>query len=123
MPKTLHSPILDFPGTVILPDMLILPQVLAWNDMLIARDEVGDGVPKDRKLTLSENRKWIGKIDAVYLPVVFEIVKEWHVEHIPEHPTIETFPLTPRLPSAQFIAWLVGEIQKVYDGEIEIPNA
>jgi hypothetical protein len=123
MQKTLHSPILDFPGTVILPDMLILPQVLAWNDMLVAKDEVRDAVPKDRKLTLSENRKWIGKIDAVYLPVVFGIVLEWHIEHIPEAPTVETFPLTPRLASAQFLAWLVGEIQKVYDGEIQIPNA
>lgn len=123
MPKTLRSAIRDFPGEIVLPDSLILPQVLAWNDMLIERDLIAQGIDREKTRTLSQNRKLIGQLDSVYLPRVFDVVLEWKIKNIPEKPTLETFPMTPRLPSTQFIAWIVGEIQRLYDGEIEIPNA
>ena len=117
------SPVKRFPGTVTLPDFLILPQVLAWDETLIRKDEIKGRLPQDREPTFPERKKFRGELDAAYLPAIFGIVQEWHIEGVPDVPTIENFPLTPRTPSAELTSWLIREIEALYYGEIDIPNA
>jgi hypothetical protein len=116
MTKRIDSPVAKFPGYVLLPDFLILPQVRTFEDALDTIDEIRKDAPKD-------SRVFISKLDAVYLPVILSIVAEWHIEGLPDKPMIESFPLTPRKATADLIAWLVDEIRRMWIGEIEIPNA
>ena len=102
-----------FVGTVVMPDYLTLPQVLAFEDanaeIMELRETLGD------KLTLA-------KVNAYNLPVILSIVSEWHISGLPEPLTAENFPASPRLASARFIAQVMGEITELYRGEIDIPN-
>jgi len=101
---------------VVFPDFLILPQVRAFEDALDEIEEIRKDAPKD-------SRVFISKLDAVYLPVILSIVAEWNIKGLPDKPTMESFPLTPRKETAALIAWLVDEIRRIWIGEIEIPNA
>lgn len=66
---------------------------------------------------------WTSKTDGAFLPAILLCVKEWHLANVPEHPTVETFPMTPRGKSSELVNWLWDEIAKIYKGETEIPNA
>lgn len=104
--KTLESPVEYFSGTVVLPDFLTLPQCVAF------------------ERAMGEGKK--GGVFSEYhnavLPAILDCVKEWHIKGIDEHPTVETFPATPKRPSAIFVGWLVDEILKIYIGENQVPN-
>jgi len=98
-----------------MPDFLTLPQVLLYEDVNAAIRELREKHPLPGVLALS-------RIDAEYLPLIFAIVAEWKIAGISEHPTIDDFPMTPRLASATLISQIVGEITRMYRGETEIPN-
>lgn len=107
----------DFPpfvGTVVMPDYLTLPQVLAYED---ANDEI-------RELRETQPAKAsLSRMNSINIAVILSIVTEWKVSGIPEGVTAETFPFTPRLQSAKMLAQLTREITAIYTGEIDIPNA
>jgi len=106
------SPVEKFPGFVVLPEFMTLPQVIAFEDAIKQAEELKEGGTVRRS-----------RLDQINLPVIFAIVKEWHVDGVPETPDTESMPLTPRVASATLIAWIWGEITRLYIGEIEIPNA
>lgn len=116
MSKTITSPIAEFAGTVVIPSRLTLPQVMAWET---ATDEQTAFL---EKLADGERYK-TSQVDHLFLPVICELAQEWHIEGVPDKPTPETFPMTPRRAAHEFIVWLGTEIRKVYTGEIEVPNA
>lgn len=105
------SPVEKFPGFVVLPDFLTLPQVIAFEDAIGQAEELKKGGTVRRS-----------RLDQINLPVIFAIVKEWHVDGVPETPDIESMPLTPRVASATLIAWIWGEITRLYIGEKTVPN-
>lgn len=109
MPKVIESPIEQFPGKVTLYDPLNMLQVLVWEKGFRSAQELGD------KATLSE-------VNAAYMPAVLACVEKWEISGVPEQPTPETFPFSPRLPSARLLDWLIGEISRVYFGEAEVKN-
>jgi hypothetical protein len=114
------SPVKRFPGTVVLPDFMTLPQVQAWDEWRGKRDEIQARIQGEG---LADKLKTRTELDSIYLPAFFMIVSEWHLENVPEHPTLETFPLTPRLETAKLIGWISAAIETLYFGEVEIPNA
>ena len=117
MTKTITSPVDKFPGTVVMPEYLTLPQVLAF-------EAASDNIGELRKAATEKGDDGISrtKIDQQYLPVILSIVTEWRIDGVPNIPSLENFPLTPRRATAELIAWLIGEITRLWVGEIEIPN-
>ena len=108
------SPVKKFPGYVVLPEYLNLRQVRRVESAL-------DGLA-DIKQPEGGKTLWFGVIEENRLPVVLECVQEWHIEGIPEKPTIETFPLTPASDAADLLRWLFEQIRNIWIGETEIPN-
>ena len=105
MSKTIVSPVEEFPGTVILPNHLTMPQALAYEKA------VRDGS------ALIEEQASQSEYDAVMVGAICEIVEEWKLDNFDQLST-ETFPFTPRKASAELIAWIFGEIVKLYNPEI-----
>jgi hypothetical protein len=101
------SPVKEFPGTVERPDSLTLPQVIAFENGI--RDLKRDGTPAES--------------DGETLALILPFFTDWQIEGQPAAPTVETFIFSPRKAGAELVAWLLGEITKVYVGETEIPNA
>ena len=109
----IESPVTRFPGHVILPEFLNIGQVRAFEDAL--------GDPDAGQV---ENKKvWISLSDERRLPAVLQCVQEWHIQGVPEKPTLETFPMTPLVPAHDLLNWIFGELLKMWTGETEIPNA
>lgn len=102
----LTSPNKHFSGTLVIPDCLTLPHVFAL-------EEAAAGLPENPTFS---------KMQRAYVPVLCQVVTEWHIANMPEHPTLETWPGSPRNASIEFTGWLVSEVMKIYQGEVEIPN-
>lgn len=108
-----ESPIAEYPGHVILPDFLNVYQVRSFEDAYF-----GD----PNKVVKDGERAYISVSDEKMLPVLIEIVKEWHIENIPEKPGVEEIPMTPAEKGHEFVKWLSGELYKMYTGEAQVPN-
>lgn len=108
MSRTITSPVKRFSGSVVLPDALTYPQLMAWEQALAAAQ--GDGK--------SNTEAW-----SQLLPGILACVSEWHIAGMPERPTPETFPATPRASALKLLAWLMGEIQTTIKAEDDAPNA
>ena len=111
MSKIITSPVKRFPGTVTLSDPLTFPQAVAWEKAIRASQEAGLNVGFAEQMALA-------------LPGLLACAEAWHLANIPEIPTPENFPSTPRVAVANLLAWLMGEISAIYDlDESEDPNA
>ena len=104
------SPVDSFPGTVNCPDVLTLPQALAIETMMSDVKALGE---KPSRVAL----------DNVTMPVLLPLFSDWKIDGVPEHPTVDNFPASPRAASAVLCAWLFNAVFSVYIGETEIPNA
>lgn len=111
MSKVVTSPSKRFSGTVTLYEPLTLSQV-----ELI---EAAFGIPEIEK----DGRLWFTVLDKLQIPAILACVETWNIPSLePLPPTLDSFPMTPRKASHDFIAWLFDEIRQVYLGEVEIPN-
>lgn len=131
MPKTVTSTIAAYPGVVIFHEPLFFEQVAAFED---AQDAAVEVEPSQFWTKIAEARdmkdekgevvklSWTSRSDRAFLPALLKCVKEWHIEGIPEQPTLETFPFTPRGSIHDLIEWLVTELRKIVDGEKSVPN-
>lgn len=132
MPKTVTSTISAFPGFVIFHEPLFFEQVAAFED---AQDEAVRVEPSQFWTKIAEARgmkdesgevvklSWTSRSDRAFLPALLKCVKEWRIEGIPEQPTLENFPFSPRDKTHELVEWLVTELRKVVDGETNVPNA
>jgi len=92
-----------------LSDPLNFEQAMAYEDAIMA---VGALVAPTQT-----------RVDATMLPALLSCVAEWELNGIPTHPTMSTFPSTPRKDTAQLIAWLVREISELYQESQAVPLA
>lgn len=106
MGKLITSPVVRFPGTVEVSDPLNMLQVLAWEKAF-------------REAQAIKESGYLSDLNAAYLPALLSCIDKWNIKGVPDKPTVETFPFSPRLPSAELISWLIGEISAVYVGETE----
>lgn len=109
-----ESPVKKFPGHVIMPDFLTMPQVRAFEDCLDGIGKLDYG---------NEDRIWVSVVSEKRLPVILDCVKEWHIEGVPEKPDLGSFPMTPAVAANEFVGWLFGLIRELWIGEEESPNA
>lgn len=108
----LESKVEKFPGYVELPDFFNILQVRKI-------EEVFDGttdIEPNKNGTI-----WLGVVNEKRLPAVLDIVKEWHIEGVPDNPTLETFPMTPINAANELTAQIFDAILQVYSGE-QVPN-
>jgi hypothetical protein len=113
----LDSPVEKFPGYIILPDFLNIAQVREFEDTLPDPNAEFDDEGAAKK-----KRVWLGVLNENKLPVVLNVVREWHIEGIPEKPTIDTFPMTPIKAAHELISWIYNALRLIWIGE-EVPNA
>ena len=105
MSKTIESPVKEFPGTVILPDYLTMPQALLYEKAV-----------RDGSALIEESASQTA-YDAVMVDAICGCVEEWNLEGLGQL-SFDTFPSTPRAASAELVAWLFGEIVKLYNPEV-----
>lgn len=96
-----------FPGTVVLPDALTFPQLIAAQDAFEAAREYQDGN--------------VSRWQRALLPGVLACVSEWHIEGVPESPTAENFPATPRKDVSVLFGAILAGILTLVQGENELP--
>ena len=101
----IKSPVDRWPGEVVLPDYLTLPQCAAWE--------------RAAQATRDCNTK--AEIHQALFPAILAIVSEWRLENFPAQVTLETFPGSPRKDSTALIDAMVEAIARLYSGE-EVPN-
>lgn len=90
-----------FAGTVVLPDALTFPQLIAWEDA------VAGATQADQQMAVSYRN---------LLPGVLAVVREWHIANIPDKPTVHNFPATPWGEVTALLGWLGGEIVRLIAG-------
>jgi len=68
--------------------------------------------------------KRVGSYGVRYLPALLAFVAEWHIEGIPENPTVDNFPAAPHPADViAVVAWLVGALNEVIYGTVKESEA
>lgn len=112
-----ESPVEKFPGHIILPEFLTLPQVMAFEAALGSIDAIVTTAIENK-----QERVWFTPGDTDRLKVVLLVVKEWHILGVPEQPSLETFPFSPRKASHDLLTWVFRLVRDLWAGE-SVPNA
>ena len=132
MSKVITSDIEGFKGKVTFHQPLNFDQVFAIED---AKDKAVDIEPSSYWTMVNTAMKvlddggevkkleWSSRGEKFFIEAILACAEKFELENIPEKPTVETFPMTPRSASHKLIQFLWEEINKIYDGEIEVPNA
>ena len=110
MPKVITSPLPRWQGSVTLADPLTLPQV----ELIEAAFEPLKNIPDSGQVYLTA-------LDKPQIPAILACVEKWELTDFPA-PTLETFPMTPRKATHDLIAWIFGELRRIYIGELDTPN-
>ena len=113
MSKTAEYNGAKWSGSVIFREPLYMPDVLAIEEAQEIVEEARSGA-KDKpglKLVTLVHRAW--------LEPICQIVEEWRLEGFPVDVTPLNFPASPRLESAKLVAFLIGELLKIYEGDAE----
>ena len=108
MSKVITSPVKRFPGTVTLSDPLTFPQVFAFDDAI---KEV-NALPED-------DTSWTRKY-YIIMQGICPCIEQWNLEGLGQL-TADNFPATPKVPIANLIMWLAGEIYQLYRDAEDVP--
>lgn len=109
---TLDSPIKRWPGKIHLPDYLNFRLEAEWERAI---EEIG----KETSVLDASARP---REAMIILPVVLSIVQKWELGGgFPQYPTIDDFPATPKQSSALLLAFVIGEINRLYEEAQEVP--
>lgn len=110
MSKVIKSPVDHFAGEVTLSDPLTFPQVFAVQDAIAEAGDFGEEIN-------------VMRYNGAVLPGILKCVEKWNIKNFPKNVTADNFPATPAIPSAQLIAWLMGEISELFNEAEPDPNA
>ena len=110
MSKQVNCPVKEFPGVVIFSDPITITQAAQYET---AKD-------------LGKRFESMGTESAVYatavIPGALACVEKWNLKGFQEGITLDSIPLKPHKARAEFVAWLVTEVEKLYS-DVEVPNA
>ena len=109
MGKVIESPVKEFPGTVEIFQPVPYPEFITWEKKIAESDEALQLVIKgDPKYTQGE---------AEYLTwkAIAGMVQNWNIEKF----DISKPSADPRVSVMQLMAWLVREIGKVINGDVD----
>lgn len=130
--KIVTSTIKGFEGRVTFKDPLFIDDIFAIED---AQDKAAGIEPSLFWMKLNESIgktddkgeavkvTWSSRSDAFYIAAILKCVERFEVNGLEEKPTLETFPMTPRVQAREFVDLLWSELDKIYRGETEVPNA
>lgn len=123
--KRIESPSKKWAGYVLLHDPLNLEQVFAIEDVQDRSTEIEPSKFLQKISDVSGTSigiTWSSRTDKLIVPAILLCVKEWHLTGMPEHPDVDNFPASPRKDARQLLDWIWEEINKIYMGDVEIPN-
>lgn len=106
--RIFQSPVKRFPGSVNLPDAYTFSQLIAWEQALDAAQADGQ----------SNNQQW-----QALLPGILACVERFEINGLPEQPTVDTFPATPRKSVGLLLRWLIDCVGAVIAEDEDAPNA
>lgn len=109
------SDVKGFQGYVITPDYMNIQQVRAFEDAFFGDLAKLSEEEKDRRVFVSVS-------DERLIPFLLDFVTEWHIKNVPEEPTLENFPQTPRRDAHALISEISQGIFEMWRGEVEVPN-
>ena len=109
MSKTLNCPVKEFPGTVTFADPITIAQAASYE----TGKYYGEAFAKNKDSAVYA---------AAVVPGALACVEKWSLKGIQEGITLESIPLKPHKARAEFVAWLVAEVEKLY-ADTEVPNA
>lgn len=111
MSKTVTCPVKEFDGTVTFHDPMTIAQAASFE----TAKKYGDMYEKT-----------VGKDSATYatavVPGCLAAVEKWSLKGIQEGITLESIPLKPHKARAEFVAWLVAEVEALYADAVDLPN-
>ena len=110
MSKTAHYAGARWAGSVTFRDPLYLPDALAI-------EEAQELAEKSREETATVST--VTKIHSAWLPVICAVVEKWELADFPADPSPATFPGSPRIEAAKLVAWLIGQVMEIYQGDAE----
>lgn len=129
MAKIIESPSKKWAGTVTLSDPLSMPQVMAFEDAI--QNGIDQAIEHGNVVTVKDKdgneREAANVMSARYmlgiLPGVCACVEKWDLQGLPENMTPDKFPGSPKIASAELLAWLIREITILYNDAETVPNA
>jgi hypothetical protein len=109
MSKQVSCPVKEFPGVVIFSDPITITQAAQY----------------ETAKNLGQRFAEMGTDTAVYatavLPGTLACVEKWSLKGFQEGITLDSIPLKPHKARAEFVAWLVAEVEKLY-ADVAVPN-
>lgn len=109
----IHScPVPGFEGEIEIEDALNYRQLAAYERGMIAAN----------KLIKTNEDAGLAEIRVLVIPGLIACVKSWRLKSVPERPTLDTFPSTPRDEAGDLYLWLLDLIRRKIEGEDSAPN-
>jgi hypothetical protein len=96
VPNKVESNIPRWPGYIVLPNFMTFPQLSRYQKALDAAKKM-------------EESDGLTSFYETLLPMAFDIVKEWHIEGLPDKVDIDSFPA-----SSGLVGWLVEAISALF---------
>jgi hypothetical protein len=113
MMVTKESPDSRWPGTIVLPDFMTFPQLRDWQKAMNAARKINELQQAADKDTIS-----IADFYLSILPAATSLVKEWHIEGLPEKVDESVFPA-----SSNLMSWLMDCVNDLYTRTNVSPNS
>lgn len=110
MSKTVNCPVPEFSGYVIFADPMTITQAASYE------------AAKYYAKQFENNGKESALYAAAVIPGALQCIEKWSLKGIQEGITLDSIPLKPHKARAEFVAWLVAEVEKLY-ADTEVPNS
>lgn len=109
MSKTVQCPVKEFAGYVVFSDPMTITQAASYE----AGKYYGEQFSKNKDGAIYA---------AAVVPGALVCVEKWSLKGFQEGITLDSIPLKPHKARAEFVAWLVAEVEKLY-ADTEVPNS
>ena len=103
--RVITCPVQRWTGTAQLSDPMTVMQVAVIERAISAAQKLDDPTKAE--------------VEAALLPALLACVDKFSLANLPERMTIDNWPGTPRLDSVRLFDWLLGEVMRIYRGEVE----
>ena len=113
---TFDSPVARFPGYIELPEWWNIAQLRAFEQTLPVNRANGKIEQDTDKIV------WRGYGIEQRPPALLHCGIQWHIQGVPEEPTLESFPVTPIGDAGDLIDCAYNLLIELWSGEIRVPK-
>lgn len=107
-----QCPVKHFEGEIEIESALGYPQLASYERCVISAG----------RLLKTNEEAGFAELRLLMIPGILACVKSWRLANVPDRPTLETFPSTPKKDAAELYDWLVSVLRSVINGEDSRPN-